>query len=82
MAYVLLVQSINTLDNPFVGIGHNVMVFLGGFLVNRIGITDFTIAMVFLGGFIVDRIGIANFAIHGGSGGGGGSGGSMDGGNG
>ena len=46
------------------------MVFLSGFLMNRIGITDFAIAMVFLGGFVVDRIGIANFAIHGGSGGG------------
>ncbi len=47
------------------------MVFLSGFVMNRIGIADFAIAMVFLGGFVVKRIGIANFANHGGSGGGG-----------
>jgi len=72
MAYFFLVQFINTLNNPVVGIGQNDLVFLSGFVMNRINITDFAIAMVFLGGFIVDRIGITNFANHSGSGGGGG----------
>jgi len=34
MAYFFLVQFINTLDNPVVGIGQNDMVFLSGFLMN------------------------------------------------
>jgi hypothetical protein len=71
MAYFFLVQFLNTLDNLVVGIRQNDMVFLSGFVMNRIGIADFAIAMVFLGGFVVKRIGIANFANHGGSGGGG-----------
>ena len=74
MAYFFLVQFINTLDNPVLGIGQNDMVFLSGLVMNRIGIADFAIDMVFLGEFVDDRIGIANFANHDGSGGGGGGG--------
>ena len=52
------------------------MVFLSGFIMNRIGITDFAIAMVFLDRFVV-RIGIRS-----GSGGGGGDGDGSNGGGG
>ena len=82
MAYFFLVQLLNTLDNPVVGIRQNDRVFLSGFVMNRIGIADFAIAMVFLGGFVLNRIGISDCAKHGGSGGGGGGGGGGDGGDG
>jgi len=56
MAYFSLVQFLNTLDNPVKGHGQNDSVFLSGFVMYRISISDFAIAMVFLGGFIDNEI--------------------------
>jgi hypothetical protein len=82
MAYFVLVQVLDSFDNPVVGIGQNDMVFLSGYILNRIGNADFDIAMVFLGlgAFAVNTIGEADFANHGRSGGGGGSGNGSNGG--
>ena len=63
MTYYFLIQFLNTLNNPVIGIGQIDMVFVSRFVTNRIRIANFAIPMVVLGGFIVDRIRIADFAL-------------------